>query len=949
MRLISSKEEKISLICAHLLNSKVLFCFCFSFANHKGTKQILNSEEKREENASKMRKYSIKLRFSILLIIISVLASVGQIETSNNNQKRQQQQQQSRQKQQNGIENLKTEQSFAEIFAKTNWKFQYISEQSAAFKLLINDSLLDERLANVVATVKASATIDLDSFKFNTGSPEEDARLLKQVAGSAVNEELCGEQLIKMLDQMDELESLVERRRKGDSTASFERKHLYLTQALDSFGRYESGHLMGRIVVPGSYPQCQSARLMLNESNPNDLTPTRLCLARLKLDKYLESSLDQYRDDIYLGAGICIPRACHTLHSTKFKHLFQRLANSQFKLPKSLYVQETLPLDSIFCLPDEDGEFGIPRSGKILITLLIGWLGLVVYSTVKSEENLEKRQRTRLDTIFDALSLKTSWSSFICQDGDKNKGPRIELNTLNPVKVLCCAFVVFGHAFLTASGLTMDLLRGYRSIEENPSMYFVVGGTVVTDTFYVCTGLILTYIAMKKMAPGGKLKSQSAPTIESNGNVNGRVGAQETTPAPSETSRGKGGIVDFVIKSLGFTINRYMRLMPLFYLAFWFKKSVLINMTGMGPLWDNGFNKETESGACRQESWWSPLQFGPAYLPLSKQCIPHTWSVAGDLFFAILLGPFVVGSLKRPKLALGAALIFSIISNFAMYKALVDIPAPVVFKMRDFSIIGVAEGFRHYSSMYTWPHLRTFSVLIGAMAGCILYYYEQGDKIKEWPEWFKGRATKFSFAIVIITLSSTTLAAFLRFNLFDWYPIHLKLQILDHSLTTGRFIWDIANAIIFLRMITDWKDNYLMRNFSAKFWRILVKLNYGVLLVHMDLLIGIAQLQSPPDAFDRTRYHTLFASSYMMSLMLALPIFILIELPIDRLGKVLLMTDKQTKVNSKLSESSTKTIGHKKLNEFVDGLSTKSYNQKARLSNHSDSNGVIDGDMCTKI
>lgn len=765
---------------------------------------------------------------------------------------------------------------YDEQYAATMWKFDYINEQSEQFTVSIKDPNIDHKLANVINAVKSAKIVDVDGQKFDSGSPEVDDFNRKQVANDRVDEQLCGLHLRQMLDQIQEMQDILEKRRQNDTTAILQERHLYLTQVLDSFGRYESGQLLGKIQLIGSYAQCVNGRLMLNEtsSTPNGaLTPTRYCWSKMKLDKYLNYAFESSKKDNLLSVAICLPESCHSLHSDKYRDLLQKLIDSQFKLPKSLYVEENLPLESIYCLPDPDGSFGISYSGMLLITLLTQWVSLVIYATMRSNANdLNGNRKSMMARMFDALSLKNAWQTLIClKDNVVDRSKRVELDTMNPIKVLSCSFVVLGHSFMILSASSIDTLRAFRLIQDDPAIFFMVSGIIITDTFYIMTGMILTYITLKKLNPKVVETTSKSSKVLDHGN------------------NAVSGPIDYILKSVDLTITRFLRLVPLYYLVFWFRKGVLINIPAgsVGPLWDNGFNRNTEAGGCRQESWWSPVTFGPARLPLGRQCMPHAWSVVGDLFCSILMGPIVVGFLKKPRLAILAAFVISIASSFSMYGVLGSVPQPILDKIRDFSAVGIAESFRSYGYMYTTPFFRCYSMFIGVLAGFSLYRYDQWGPNGRWPSWFTGKLTKFAKFIVILTLVSPSLLAIMKREYLTHNFFHIKQKVMDHYLSIGRYLWDVSNAIIMLRMCTDWKDYSIMQNFAGKFWQSLVRLNYAILLIHVDLMLIYAYSQMTGEVFNKYKILTMFTSTYMMSIAFALPMYIFLEHPIDKLIKVL--------------------------------------------------------------
>lgn len=755
------------------------------------------------------------------------------------------------------------------------WKWKYIEEHKPGFEVLIRESSLDERLSNLVHVSKMARLQDIEVDIIDSGDAKLDIEYGEMVKGSKVDDVKCGIELEKMVSMLVELEQLIESKRKfnletfnniNNNLSSFKMqdKHIRFATVLDSYGRYQSGSLSGLTYFLGAYEQCIGTQLQLDiETIPDQRTSTRYCVALLAIDKHLTATLRRsiQRDsskNVSLHVGMCIPKSCHSDSLLKYKHLYEQLLYSQFEMPKSIFQDQKPELNSIFCYPDEDSQFmQIPLSGKLFIVTLIVWFALIGFFTYIGQA--ERRQQfdcqNWMTHFRNSLNLKRSWQDFILEDAKVNKIDKIQLDILNPIKVLGFVYVVWGHSIMGHLIATRDIITAYEKLQSDIFMTVNLNGPLVVDTFFVITGIFITFVTIRRL----RKQIATKRMLQENGTDE---------------------IKSHVKNSLYLISTRYLRLVPLYFLIFWFKKS-LLPFVGSGPLWDHGLNKATLDGSCKLESWSTPFTYLSAYKPLSRQCLPQAWSVANDLYFSIFLAPIVVLMAKRPKLASLIFIVIATASVATMLKAMETSQHELKADAADFKTHAIVQFLCDHSVLYTAAHHRVFSMIIGALAGCLLCHYGE-NSIKQWPQILKGAATKLSFAIMIATIAGPTLVPLYKEEpFFKAFP---KPQgLLDHINSTFRAFWCISIAIIFIRMTTDWKDNYLMQNCAGKFWKIASKLNYAILLVHVDLLIIQVHLLTSMPNFSKMAMFSLFASSFVLAVCLSLILHVCIENPIDKL------------------------------------------------------------------
>lgn len=98
-------------------------------------------------------------------------------------------------------------------------------------------------------------------------------------------------------------------------------------------------------------------------------------------------------------------------------------------------------------------------------------------------------------------------------------------------------------------------------------------------------------------------------------------------------------------------------------------------------------------------------------------------------------------------------------------------------------------------------------------------------------------------------------------------------------------LWSICNCLIFLKLTTDLsKRSLIARLLSLRFWRILSKLNYAMLLVHFELILyeQMSRLALSPTTW--TELVCKFFYAYLSSVLIGAVLYVLFEQPMRRLA-----------------------------------------------------------------
>lgn len=626
------------------------------------------------------------------------------------------------------------------------------------FEVKIVDKSIDTRLANILYSMYDIRFFGNGHHRYDFDDSSVRAEYESYTNGPEVDPESCTRHLSQMVGLLDELERINRNHRlprlaEGNDSSALEltRKHILMARILNSYGRYESGVMEGLADLIGSHEQCLSTKLELDQQ----LVGTRYCKASFGFDADLDPSLQDKSYATYIQVGICLPNTCHSHSLKNNRHLIQRLVDSQFSMPESIYSKTHREIDDLFCLNDNNTPLGLPLSGKVFVVAAIVWSILLIGATFAGGSKLLPSK-----TIGDSFNMRAMVRDFVHHgDAKRDDKSTVNLDALNVIKVLSLVLIVMGHTILLLSNFGPDLLKSVASVRTDRIETTLFTINQMVDTFFVISGLLFGYIATKKFE--AQVKSSTSLT---------------------QLSR---------LAAVVF-LARYLRLVPLYAIVYWFKKSILIYL-GSGPSRDPAFNQRSLYGACKREPWWTPLTPMAAYMPVGQQCLTAGWSLGVEIFSMIITTPAFIMLTKRPIPTMYLLLAIGTAGWVSMYRAMFATDRGELATLRTFDgdllyLITIKN-----SPIYTDPYYRVLSVLCGLIAGRLLHYKEKEQK--EWPVWFSRHATQASVAAIMMTiglyLSKPTL---LHYDVFRILPENL----MAHLFMISRPVWMIGWCIIAL-------------------------------------------------------------------------------------------------------------------------------------------------------
>lgn len=675
-----------------------------------------------------------------------------------------------------------------------------------------------------------------------------DKQQLEVSGGPVVDQAKCGQQLRWILDSLEKTE---------DYTSAHGQLGYELTMFMDSFGRLGSGAYSGIFDWLGSYRQCLKATL--NEGNVR----TRYCIAKMR-PTWWTKNLIETRGAFRIG--MCLPETCDTLSFNIHKQSIERLVKHEM----INFHDQTFRFESMFCLPDERSSLRrIPRSGRNFLIIISSWLILVTLATIAHEYRLKRKRIASkqnnlnqvgyessytvesntnkfLEQVCEALSIRVSLKTFKSSPFHRKYRQlgrvKVDLGFLSMIRVAMTILVIMAHsayiALIFARSLSYKIDLGTHDLAR---LSLSIGKFV--DSFFLLFGILTAYTLLKKF---------------------------------NEQQLGNPLIWFAVNMSIMFRIT------PVYMLVYWYSKSIS-PYTCSGPWWDYGVDDSSLKGFCRQTDWWQSI---PLLSSLGSHttpsCVLPGWFLISYSNIALLLPVMVYVIYKMPSHKFRVALVLFFVGCSAtqlgtkLYRqSSVREEGLTIYGAFLVNLLEKFESTGHMSSI-----VRLGNVVIGSLVGFWLYQYEIG-KISGWPRLIRsGTFITFIFMMHILIFISPVVGGWLVQStgvsptMKEFVAINILLLIL----------WPMLNSILIIYCSTVVNHKVVMRFFSHPFWYTFNKLGLPIYLIHWEIMfVCYTSFEQAPSFGFITDVIKMWAFGTVWSIIISLPIYILLIVPLDAL------------------------------------------------------------------
>ncbi|XP_067118600.1 nose resistant to fluoxetine protein 6-like [Centruroides vittatus] len=626
-------------------------------------------------------------------------------------------------------------------------------------------------------------------------------------------------------------------------------------QMLDAAGKPPSGLKKGNSLWLGDFKQCREVTVPLKVIDNMNFGnfKGKYC--------YLSSSVaDQNTMNIGLKIGICVPDSCNE----------EILSNDLKELSKFLiyipWVKKVVPFinsSQITCQNStkkwESGE--IVYMCVICIFaffIVVGTLCDIIieikkYLSVKTEnkslpENYNPReyydesetnneseliinrttaqQEKTESAIVKFLICFSLYTNGVKILSTENTGS--QLQCVHGIRFLSMCWIVLGHTFLSALTVTENLVD-YLDYVRKFSALFIVQATYSVDTFFLLSGLLLSYLFLKNYEGSSKKFNWAY-----------------------------------------YYLHRIWRLTPVYMMLLGLYTTIFLRM-GNGPLWP----KEADNGKCKNY-WWRNLLYIQNLEGISEMCMAWTWYLANDMQFYIISPIFLILLWKFP-----------VIGFVVMYVALGISSITTGILATNENIISIyswmdANGSdgpntkeltgNFFDDIYDKPYCRIGPYLIGIATGYALHKMN----------YCKSLLNKTVLAIgwiVAIALSSSVI--------FGIYHTHLGVIGASVYNAFSRTTWSIAVAWVIFVCLAGY-GGVVNSILSWKAWTPLSRLTYAAYLVHPIVIAGYYGSLIKPIYFQMDSMITYYLGILMSSYLAAFVVSVVFESPMMALEKFIL-------------------------------------------------------------
>ncbi|XP_028174036.1 O-acyltransferase like protein-like [Ostrinia furnacalis] len=320
-------------------------------------------------------------------------------------------------------------------------------------------------------------------------------------------------------------------------------------------------------------------------------------------------------------------------------------------------------------------------------------------------------------------------------------------------------------------------------------------------------------------------------------------------------------------------LNRIVRMSPTYFMVVWFASSWWVR-GGAGPLWAPLV--AGEAAVCRRK-WWTHLLYLNNLLLADDKCLIQTWYLAADmqLYLCALLLTLALWRLRRAALlVLGALLVAVVLAAGAAAYAWHLVPTFVLHRPE--AVRALYSGDLSFNLLYQSPLGNAPGALVGLLLAHLHHALLDANVRLSDYRWFRWAAWWAPWlALWWVALSPKLLGA------------GPPARAAAAALAAGeRAVFAIFVATALLGAMHGVKSP-VRTVLSWRGWAVLARLSFGALLLHMIINKSLLAAQLAPTHLDRTtailQWFGVAAASYMA----ALPLALLVEIPVQRLYKEL--------------------------------------------------------------
>ncbi|XP_045539299.1 O-acyltransferase like protein [Papilio machaon] len=468
----------------------------------------------------------------------------------------------------------------------------------------------------------------------------------------------------------------------------------------------------------------------------------------------------------------------------------------------------------------EDNEQPYIIVGAVVVVLLVlNAIGTVYHAVVGNKKN----------SILNSWSVKENWRRLV-RTYDDSDSIRAALSPIQGARVLLLFFVVIGHAIEITHKVHLANPIFLETAQKNPMSIFFKNGSSIVQVFVVVSNFLFAYMLL----------------------------------AYSQKNKVSISMLPLSI------LYRIVRISPVYLLMVGFKSSWW-RLAGDGPLWSDLVIPESD--VCRKKFWLHAFYLQNLIEP-EKWCMLQSWFLAVDMqlhFVTCFLTLVLLNNRRRALYIIGALFIASCVVNSGLayiydWKPLMYLLSPEVMR-------NTFEGVSSFWYFYTTPWGSLPACLLGLFVAHLHFYAkEQGYQIKNTKVRIKWLVQLYHIAVPICL--AWVLSGYI---ISSWTTRRSTATYI----AIERPMFSALSALL-LYGSTDKLDNCYRRFMAWSGWQVPARLSLCVLVLHRTINITLVAIRTAAVTTSVFAIATDVIITMFASYLLAIPLMVLVEMPIQR-------------------------------------------------------------------
>ncbi|XP_076093698.1 nose resistant to fluoxetine protein 6-like [Mytilus galloprovincialis] len=473
-------------------------------------------------------------------------------------------------------------------------------------------------------------------------------------------------------------------------------QQFWALRMLDSAGKPPANLLGGGFKWLGDYEECLDIEGQTVANNLTYSFGTQYCMVTVVNIQALPPILPLYTP---LNIGMCMPNSC-TVNDTQrlIDIAVKNVTNNLFIAYQAECQEPDRPYDTraVIVLVVISFFITIMTAGTAYDITLIQWPKWQQAAKQKGPDAIvavEANEKIPLLTDSDqivqyqpgifgkillAFSVYTNGSKLL-----STHQPEGSLTAINGIRFISMTWVILGHSYIFVLFDVDNVGTFLPEMMKRVTFPAVSNALVSVDTFFVLSGLLLTYLVMKEMA-------------KKRGKLNWGM----------------------------FYFHRFWRLTPPYMLVLMVYVS-LFPYTGSGPEWKKDGN---EYNYCKTSWYYNLLYINNFFEKPADSCFAWAWYLANDMQFFVL-SPLIIIPLYFFQLA-GFAVLLAFLIGTWVTTGVMATTWNVPMSMFD------GGDMTHWGELYFRPYFRMGPYLVGMFTGYLLYKTDLKLKINKFVNLF---------------------------------------------------------------------------------------------------------------------------------------------------------------------------------------------------------------------